>query len=167
MAKHLGVHRWFPLVSFQDGQRPDKNRWLWASSGEEAQRQAVAHASSAGAIIRVGEQVHPFKPFGKKEVVGGGGGEGRGLGGFGGWGWWGWGWWGWRWQGGGGALFGGGLLLLLFGVGWGFLEVVEVVLFGVGRANAYGLDAWVDGLVWFPRNRQGLILEQPVREGHL
>ncbi|CAJ1393576.1 unnamed protein product [Effrenium voratum] len=33
----------------------------WYLNRSEAQRQAVAHASSAGAIIRVGEQVHPFK----------------------------------------------------------------------------------------------------------
>ena len=34
------------------------------STTKEAIYQSVAHASPAGAIIRVGEQVHPFKRLG-------------------------------------------------------------------------------------------------------
>jgi hypothetical protein len=38
-------------------------------ASQEAIYQSVAHASPAGAIIRVGEQVHPFKPLGLMRLV--------------------------------------------------------------------------------------------------
>ena len=38
-------------------------------ASQEAIYQSVAHASTAGAIIRVGEQVHPFKPLGLMRLV--------------------------------------------------------------------------------------------------